>query len=67
MLEVKFGNVTPFVLNVACLYPLQTSEKIPSVSDLFKGYRNIRLSLTEFSVWQYHSPGIANYCHWFAC
>ena len=51
MLEAKFGSVTPFLLNVACLYPLQTSEKIPSVSDLFKGYRNIRLSLTEFSVW----------------
>ena len=50
MLEVKFGYVTPLVLYVVCLYPLQT-EKIPSVSDLFKGYRNIRLSLTEFSGW----------------
>ena len=51
MLEVKFGYVTPLVLYVVCLYPLKTSEKIPSVSDLFKGYRNIRLSLTEFSGW----------------
>ena len=51
MLEVKFGCVTPFVLNVACLYPRQTSEKIPGVSGLFKGCRNTRLSLTEFSVW----------------
>ena len=36
MLKAKFGEVTPFLLNIACLYPLQqTSAKILSVSDVY--------------------------------
>ena len=42
MLKVKFGYVIPFLVDVACLYPLQASEKIPtSVSDLLRSYIEI--------------------------
>ena len=41
MLKAKFGYVIPFLVDVACLYPLQASEKIPSVSDLLRSYIEI--------------------------
>ena len=34
MLEAKFGNVNLFLVDNAFLYPLKTSEKPLSVSDL---------------------------------
>ena len=34
MLETKLRGVIPFLLNIACLYPLQTSAKTVNVSDL---------------------------------
>ena len=37
MLEGKFRGVTLFLLNIACLYPLQTSAKTVNPSDLLMG------------------------------
>ena len=37
MLQTKFRDLTPFLLNIACLYPLQTSAKTVNVSDLLMG------------------------------
>ena len=59
MLEAKFGGVTPFLLDVVCLYPLQTSGKTLNVSDLLRGYRNIRLGLADFTVFKLVFPSIA--------
>ena len=58
MLEAKFGDVTLFLMNVACPYPLQTSGKTLSVSNLLRVYRNIRLGLTDFIVFKLVLPSI---------
>ena len=58
MLEEKFGDVTLFLLNIVCPYPLQTSGKTLSVSNFWRGYRNIRLGLTDFIVFKLVLPGI---------
>ena len=52
MQEAKFGNVTLFLLNVVCPYPLQTSGKTLSASNILRGYRNIRLDLADFIVFK---------------
>ena len=59
MSGAKFGNVSLFLLNMVCPYPLQTSGKTLSVSNLLKGYRNIRLGLTDFIVFKLVLPSIA--------
>ena len=42
MLEGKFRGVILFVLNIACLYPLQTSTKTVKAFWSFNGDRNIK-------------------------
>ena len=59
MSEAKFGDVTLFLLNIVCPYPLQTSGKTLSVSNFWRGYRNIRLGLSDFIVFKLVLPGIA--------
>ena len=59
MSEAKFGVVTLFLLNVVCSYPRQTSGKPLSVSNLLRGYRNIRLGLTDFIVFKLVLASIA--------
>ena len=59
MSEAKFSDVTLFLLNVVCPYPLQTSRKTLSVSNLLRGYRNIRLGLTDFIAFKLVLPSIA--------
>ena len=59
MSEAKFSDVTLFLLNVVCPCPLQTSRKTLGVSNLSRGYRNIRLGLTDFIVFKLVLPSIA--------
>ena len=56
MSKAKLGDVTLFLLNVVFPYPLQ---KTLNVSNLLRGYRNIRLGLTDFIVFKLVLSSIA--------